>query len=158
MFKLRTEKGRQQVRRQIARPNIDPCVLVDLATEKSAPICSLFPKNLRPLIKGRIVDQQRTAFSAGEILSFMETERSKLSKCAEVSSAISSIKTMRIVFDYSNTMPLRNRCDRIHFASDTRIMHKKNRFRARGNASLDLALVNVEGVRPNIHEDRPGAS
>ena len=65
---------------------------------------------------------------------------------------------MRIVFDDSNAMLPRNGCDRVHFASDTCVMHKKNRFRARGNASLDLALVNVEGVRPNIHEDRPGAS
>ena len=78
MFKLRTEKGRQQVRRQIARPNIDPGVLVDLAAKKLAAIRSLFPKDLGSLIEVRIVDQQRAAFSAREILGLMETESCKL--------------------------------------------------------------------------------
>src|SRR5436190_1665351 len=128
MFKLRTEKGRQQVRRQIARADIDPGVLVDFAAEKPASVRSLFPKDLGPLIEVGIVDQQRAAFAATEILGFMETQGCKLTQCAEVSSAISSIKTMRVIFDHSDAMLPRNGRDRIHFASDARVMHKKNRF------------------------------
>src|SRR5262249_2228651 len=88
VFEFCAEERRQQVRGQITRPNIDPGVLVGLAPEKSAPVCSLFPKDLGPLIQVRIVDQQRATFSTGEILGFMETERCKLSKSAEVSSAV----------------------------------------------------------------------
>ena len=91
MFKLRAEKGRQQVRRQIARADIDPRVLVDLSPEKPASVCSLFPKDLGPLVEVRVVDQQRASFTASSILSFMETQRCKLTQCAEVSSAIFSI-------------------------------------------------------------------
>jgi hypothetical protein len=64
MFELRAQEGRQQVRRQIARPDIDPVVFVDLTPEKSAAIRSLFPKNFSALIKLGIIDQQCTAFSA----------------------------------------------------------------------------------------------
>ena len=74
MFKLRTEKGRQQVRRQIARADIDPGVLLDFAAEKPAPVRSLFPKDLGSLIEVRIVDQDCAAFTATEILSFVETQ------------------------------------------------------------------------------------
>src|SRR6266566_10160469 len=151
MFKLRTEKGRQQIRRQITRADIDPGVLVDLAAEKPAPVRSFFPKDLGPLIEVRIVDQQRAAFAATEILGFMETQSCKRPKRAEVSSSIFSIKTMRILFDDSNAMLPRNGCDRVHFASDARVMHKKNRFCARGNALLDLVFINVQRVRANVH-------
>src|SRR5678816_3635231 len=48
---LCAEECGQQVRRQIARPNIHPGVFVDLAAEKSASIGSLFPKNFGALVK-----------------------------------------------------------------------------------------------------------
>src|ERR1700757_2579491 len=85
MFNLGTEKGRQQVRRQIARPALDAGVLVDFPAEKPAPVRSLFPKDFGALIKPRIVNQERTPFTASEILCLMETESRKLPKCAEVS-------------------------------------------------------------------------
>ena len=64
---------------------------------------------------------------------------------------------MRVIFDDGNAMPARDSHDRVHFASNARVMHKKNRFRARGNALLDLAFIDVQRVRANIHEDRLGA-
>src|SRR6266568_7159342 len=90
MFKLRTEKGRQQVRRQIARADIDPGVLVDFAAEKPAPVRSLFPKNLGSLVKLCVIDQQRAAF------------------CAEVSPAIAPLQTIRVIFDHSKATPARD--------------------------------------------------
>ncbi len=82
MFKLRAKKGREQVRRQIARADIDPGVLVDFAAEKPAPVRSLFPKNFGSRIKLRVVNQERAPFTASEILGFMKTESSKLPKRA----------------------------------------------------------------------------
>jgi hypothetical protein len=61
---------------------------------------------------------------------------------------------MRVVLDHCDCMPARDRRHSFHFASDARIMHKKNGLRAFGNALLDLSLINVERVRSNIHEDR----
>jgi hypothetical protein len=64
VFQLCAREDRQHIRRQIARPDIDPVVLVDLAPEKSGPIRSLLSKNFGALIKLGIIDQQCTAFSA----------------------------------------------------------------------------------------------
>src|SRR6266576_2867427 len=72
VFELCAEERRQQVRWQIARPDIYPGVLVHLAAEKSASIGSLFPKNFGALVKLRVIDQQRAAFSTREILGLVE--------------------------------------------------------------------------------------
>src|SRR6516225_4294918 len=72
VFELRAEKCGQQVRGEIARPDVYPGVLVHLAAEESASIGSLFPKNFGALVKLGIIDQQRAAFSAGEILGLVE--------------------------------------------------------------------------------------
>jgi len=72
VFELCAEECGQQVRGQIARPDIHPGVLVHLAAEKSASIGSFFAKNFGTLTKLLIIDQQRAAFSAREILGLVE--------------------------------------------------------------------------------------
>src|SRR6266480_4730282 len=72
VFELCPEESRQQVRGQITRPDVYPRVLVHLAAEKSASIGSLFPKNFGALVKLRVINQQRAAFSAREILGLVE--------------------------------------------------------------------------------------
>ena len=67
MLKLRTEKGRQQVRRQIARPHIYPRIFVHLTAKKSASVGSFFPKNFCAFVKLLIIDQQRAPL-AGDVL------------------------------------------------------------------------------------------
>src|SRR5262249_43636596 len=133
----------QQVCRQIARPHIHPSVFVDLASKKLATVRTLFTKDLSPLIKLHIVDQQCPSLPARKILCLMKTESSKLPHRTEISSTISSIKAMRIVFDHCDGSPPRHCHDCIHFAPDARVMHNTNRLRTRGNASFDLALVDV---------------
>src|SRR4029077_19008302 len=72
VFELGPEECGQQVRGEIARPDVYPRVLVHLSAEKSASVGSLFSKNFGALIKLRIIDQQRAAFSAREILGLVE--------------------------------------------------------------------------------------
>src|ERR1700751_1123758 len=72
VFELCAKECRQQIGGQIARADIYPRVLVNFAPEKSASIGSLFPQNFGALIKLRIIDKQRAAFSAREILGLME--------------------------------------------------------------------------------------
>ena len=158
MFELCAQKRRQQFRRQIARPDIDPVVFVDFAPEKSAPICSLFPKNFSSLIKLCVIDQERAAFSARKIFRFMETESCQLPKRAQIPPAISSVKTMRVIFDDRDCMPACDCQNRVHLAADARVVHNKNRFRTVGNPLFDLALVDVQRVRADIHEDGSGAA
>src|SRR4029079_1597710 len=72
VFKLCAKERRQQVRRQIARPDVYPRILVHLTSEKSAAIRSLFPKNFGALVKPLIIDQQCATFSARKIFRLVE--------------------------------------------------------------------------------------
>ncbi len=47
LFELCAEEGREQVRRQITRADIDPVVFVDFAAKKSTAIRSLFPEEFQ---------------------------------------------------------------------------------------------------------------
>src|SRR5206468_5649841 len=60
-FQLRQQVGGQQVGGQIARADVDPCVLIDLAPEELRPVSTLLPDDLGPLNQLGRVDQQRTA-------------------------------------------------------------------------------------------------
>src|SRR4029077_8663749 len=112
------------------RADIHPGILVDFTAKKLTATRSLFTKDLGSLIEVRIVDQQRAAFSAREIFCFVETESCQLPKCAQIPPAISSVKTMCVIFDDPDAVPACDRQNCVHFAADTRVMHNENRFRA----------------------------
>ena len=65
---------------------------------------------------------------------------------------------MCVILDHCDCMPARDRHYGVHFASDARVMHQKNGFRAFGNASVDLGLINVKRIRANIYKDRSRAA
>src|SRR5574338_722979 len=51
-------------------------------------------------------------------------------------------------------MPARNWHYDIHIAADSCVMNQKNSLRAIGDALLDLGLIDVKGVPPNVDKDR----
>src|ERR1700685_1476014 len=56
-FQLRIENGGEYFRRQIARPDVDPAVLVYFTAEEPLPVRSSLPQYLGPIDKFRVVDQ-----------------------------------------------------------------------------------------------------
>src|SRR5947208_1480477 len=88
----------------------------------------------------------------------MKTESCQLPKCAEISPAVSSVKTVRVIFHDGDGVPACDRQDRVHFTSDARVMDKKNRLCVLGNALFDLILIDVQSVRPDVHKDGSGAA
>src|SRR6266700_7710921 len=88
----------------------------------------------------------------------MKTESCQFPECAEIPPTISSVKTVRVVFDHRDGAPAGDRQDRIHFASDACIMNKKNRLRSTGNALFDLILIDVQRVRADVHKYGSGAA
>src|ERR1035437_2868075 len=76
-FQLRVQEGRQHVTHHIARPDIDPRILVHLSAEKPAAIRALLADDFGPLDQGRVIDEQRAALAASNVLGFMETLRSQ---------------------------------------------------------------------------------
>src|SRR6266850_3294978 len=71
-FKLSIKEGCENIRRQVTRSDVHPCVLVHLTAEETAAIGSLFANNLGTFDILRIVNQQGSAFTASEILCLME--------------------------------------------------------------------------------------
>src|ERR1041384_4145756 len=82
VFQLGAKKCRQQVRWQVTRSHIYPRVLVHFAPEKSAAIRSLFTDDFGSFVKAGVVNQQRAAFSTGEIFRLVETKGCKLAEGA----------------------------------------------------------------------------
>src|SRR5262249_59021110 len=72
-FKLRKEEGGQNVRWQVARADVHPSVFVHLAAEEARAVGALFADDLRALDVVGIVDQQRTALAAGDVLGLVKT-------------------------------------------------------------------------------------
>src|SRR5438876_8050606 len=72
-FQLSVKEGCENLRRQITRADVDPCVLVRFAAKETAAIGSFFPNDFGAFDMLRIVNQQRAAFAAGKILGLVET-------------------------------------------------------------------------------------
>ena len=54
-------------------------------------------------------------------------------------------------------MPTGDIHNRIHLTAHARIMHRRNNLCARRDGVLNLFLVHVHGVRPDIHKHRRGS-
>jgi len=75
LFELRKEIRRKHVGEQVAGTDIDPRVFVDLSAKELAAIRSLFANNLSTLGQRRIIDDERAALAATDILRLMKALR-----------------------------------------------------------------------------------
>jgi len=74
-FKLGTQERGQQLRREVAGADVHPGVLVDLPAEEAAAIRTLLADDLGPLHVPRVVDQQRAALPADDVLGLVKALR-----------------------------------------------------------------------------------
>ena len=72
-FQLGVEKGRQHVAHHITRADVHPGIFVHLSAKKPAAIGPFLANDLGALNQTRVVDEQRAAFAAGDVLGFMKT-------------------------------------------------------------------------------------
>src|SRR5206468_9081665 len=108
---------------EIAGAKIDPGVLVDLPAEEAAAVGTFFADDLGALDVCRIVDQQRAPFAAGEIFGFVKTLGRHASKCSQRPVLVCAEQAMGVVFDDSNSMTPGDFADRVHLASNARVMN-----------------------------------
>src|SRR5208282_6621408 len=97
-FQLGVEKGRQDVTHHITRANVHPGIFVHLSPKEPAAIRPLFTNDLGPLNQTRVVDEQRAALAAGDILCFMETLGSQTAEGAQPAAVELAEQSVRIVF------------------------------------------------------------
>src|ERR1019366_7054601 len=73
-FELRKQEGGEDVRGQVARPDVHPSVFVDLASKESASIGSFLAHDLCTVDEVVAIEKNSTALAAREVFCLMETQ------------------------------------------------------------------------------------
>jgi hypothetical protein len=63
-----------------------------------------------------------------------------------------------VVFDDGDALRRRELEDRVHLARDAGVVDGHDRLRTLGQERRETRIVDVEGVRPDVREDRLGAA
>lgn len=149
-----TRHGCDKTEGQIARPEVDPAVLVDHSAEELAPVGSLLPDDLGPLEVGRVVDHERAALAALDVLGSVKALCRHDPERAQWPAVVAAAQTVRVVLDDGDPMALGDREDHVHFTGDTAIVHDDNCLGPFRDGLFDEPLVDVQRVVPAVDEDR----
>src|SRR5687768_8946042 len=71
-IELRDQDGGEHVARQVARAEVDPGVLVDLAAEEAGAVGALLADDLGALLERAVVHDERAALAARHVLGVVE--------------------------------------------------------------------------------------
>src|SRR6185312_5984384 len=107
-LELRAQERRLQIGHQEARADVDPGVLVDLAAEEAAAVGPFFAEDLGALDERRIVDEQRAALAAGDVLGLVERLRGEGAEGAEPAAAPTAVEPVRVVLDDGQAVAARD--------------------------------------------------
>jgi len=145
-LQLPPKNCRQEVAQHPTGTNVDPGVLVDLPAQESAAVGALLPQDFRALHKFFVVDEQRPALAAREVLRLVETLRGERPERAEVLRLVLREESVGVVFDEHETVSISDLHQRIHFAGDSAVVNHAECPRARCYRRLDERRIDVESV------------
>src|SRR4029453_73325 len=126
-FELCKQKCGQHVGRKITGPQVYPGIFVHLAAEEARAVRSLLPNYLCAFDKSRVINEQRSAFAARDVLRFVKTLRSKTAEGTKELAAMLTEKSVRIVFDKREVLFASYFQNRLHFTSDTCVVDQHDR-------------------------------
>ena len=153
-LKLRIEVSRIHITGKIRGTEIHPPVLVHLSSEILAPVRPLLPQNFRLLNIGRILDEKSSSLAHAEILGFMKAVAPKVPDGAKGLSLVSTHNCLGGILHHLKAMASRDLHNPVHLAGNSRIMHHKDGFCPFRHGRLNQSLINIHGIRPNIHKHR----
>src|SRR5438128_6961393 len=78
LLELRPQERSRDLARKERAADVDPAVLVHLAAEELPPIGPLLLENVGPVGERRVVDQDRAALAAMDVLRLVEAERAEI--------------------------------------------------------------------------------
>ena len=94
-LELRQQIGGEDARTAGSSSRRPPSVyLIDLAAEEPAAVGALLAEDLGPLDEARVVDQQRAALAAGDVLGLVEAERRERRRASRAA-GLCSVRTAR---------------------------------------------------------------
>lgn len=88
----------------------------------------------------------------------MEAEAAEIADRAQRAALVAGRDTLRCVLDDGQSVPSRDRHDRVHLAADAGIMHHRDHARARRDCGIDHTLVQVECILADVDKDRYAAA
>src|SRR6266550_7371292 len=157
-FKLRIKKRRQKIRWQVTRPQVQPRVLIHLPAKEAAAVGSFLSNDLGAIEVSRIVDDQRAAFATGEILGLVKALSRQAAEGTQIFAAVLAEQTVRVILHHRDAVLPSHLHNGIHVTADAGVMNYDNRFSTRRDETLELRLIQIERVRPNIYEDGASAA
>ena len=123
ILQLNGEEGGKHIGHDVAGAHIDPAVFVDFTAEELAAVGAFFAENFGAMAKGGIVEDERAAFTAGDVFSLMEAEGGHAAEGAELAGVISAEESVGIVFDDGDAVTLRDGHEGSHVAWNSGIVH-----------------------------------
>src|SRR5574341_574295 len=100
LLKLAVEKRRQNIGWKVGGTEVHPGVFVHLAAEEAGAVGAFLADDLGALDKFRVIDNQRAAFPAGEVLGLMEGLGSHDAKGTQVFPFVSAKQAVSIILHY----------------------------------------------------------
>ena len=117
-----------------------------MTTQESAAVGALLPQDFRALHKFFVVDEQRTALAAREVLRLVKTLRSECPERAEVTRLVLREESVGVVFNEYKTVSFGDLHERIHVAGDAAVVNYAQCTCARCYRRLDQRRIDVERV------------
>ena len=152
-FELRQQHCGQQIGGDIGRTNIHPRIFIDFAAKKLAAISSLFANDLGAARQFRTVRQEGTSLPATKFFDLVKAVAAHIADGAQKAPLVSGVDALRRILDHDRGRAFDGeRHDRVHLAADARVVHWHDRAGTRSDRGLDLCLVDVKGIAPNVDE------
>lgn len=155
ILQLNGEEGGKHIGHDVAGAHIDPAVFVDFTAEELAAVGAFFAENFGAMAKGGIVEDERAAFTAGDVFSLMEAEGGHAAEGAELAGVISAEESVGIVFDDGKMMTGRGFEQAMHFTGNAGVVYRDDGPSAFVDEGLEQGFVEVESVRAYV--DKAGA-
>lgn len=151
-IQLSGEERSEDLRRQVARADVDPRVLVDLAAEEPTAVGALLTDDLGPLAQRRVVDQESPALAALDVLGGVERQGAQVADGPEHSAAVGGAEGMRCVLDDRQTVRCGDGHDGVHLARNPAVVNHHDGFSARRDGRFDQGFVDVPRIGPDVDE------
>ena len=171
-LELLGQQRRRHVGHEKRRADVDPRVLVDLAAREALAVGALLLQDLGALRPARVVDEQRAALAAGDVLRLVEGERAEVADRAERAAVERRADALRGVLDEQQPVlaararrapPCRSRRRRSARRRSTRVRsviasaaRAGSRFSVSGSTSTKTGVAprrtNALAVEENVNE------
>ena len=154
-FELSEQECCKQIGEKVTRPDVHPCIFIDLTAEETAPVRPLLPDDFRPVDILWFVDDEGASLSAHEILRFVKALHGQIAESPQKFSSVFSEEAVGVVLNDWQVVFFRDGQDRIHLASDSCVMDWDDGFCPGCDEALYEGFVEVEGVGPDVDEHGP---